>query len=61
MAHLVILVAKTGELIFEHHEKTPGEAYGVEPMRFAFSPDGRLLYVDPNDAGWHDQNHPRGG
>jgi len=52
VARFVILDAQTGKLMFEHHEKTPGQATGVVPMRFGFSPDGKLLFVDANHAGW---------
>jgi hypothetical protein len=56
-ARLVILNAQSGKLLFEHHEKTFGEAWGVSPMRFGFSPDSHLLMVDPNYAGWGDNEH----
>lgn len=54
MARFVILDAQTGKLLFEHHEETAGPGYGMYPMRFGFSPDGRRLLVDPNFAGCSD-------
>ncbi len=46
----VLFDAKTGDLLFENDKKMAGETW--DPMRFAFSPDGRLLFVDPNYSGW---------
>jgi sugar lactone lactonase YvrE len=43
-ARVVLLDAKTGHLLFEHHERTKGQI--AEPLGLAFSPDGRLLFVD---------------
>jgi WD40 repeat protein len=54
VARFVILDAETGNLLFEHHEKAPGRAWGVFPMRFGFSPDGKQLLVDVNHAGFGD-------
>jgi WD40 repeat protein len=44
IARVVLLDAKTGDLLFEHHETTYGDI--SEPLGLAFSPDGRLLFVD---------------
>jgi hypothetical protein len=44
IARVVLLDAKTGKPLFEHHEKTEREVW--DPLRLAFSPDGRFLYVD---------------
>jgi hypothetical protein len=44
IARVVLVNAKTGKLLFEHHEKTDREVW--DPLRLAFSPDGRFLYVD---------------
>jgi hypothetical protein len=44
IARVALLDAKTGRSLFEHHEETYG---GVsDPLGMAFSPDGRLLFVD---------------
>jgi dipeptidyl aminopeptidase/acylaminoacyl peptidase len=43
-SRVVLLDAKTGHLLFEHHEETYGEEW--DPLGMAFSPDGRLLFVD---------------
>jgi len=50
LARFAMFDAQTGQLITTHEEKSPGKALGFDPMRFAFSPDGRVLYVDPNYA-----------
>jgi hypothetical protein len=43
-ARVVLLDAKTGDLLFEHHERTNG---GIsDPLGLAFSTDSRLLFVD---------------
>jgi len=44
IARVVLLDAKTGHLLFEHHERTNGDI--SDPLGLAFSPDGRLLFVD---------------
>lgn len=44
IARVVLLDAKTGDLLFEHHERTEGNIW--EPLGMAFSPGGRLLFVD---------------
>jgi hypothetical protein len=44
IARVVLLDAKTGHLLFEHRETTYGEI--SDPLGLAFSPDGRLLFVD---------------
>jgi hypothetical protein len=44
ISRVVLLDAKTGHLLFEHHEETRGEVQN--PLGMAFSPDGGLLYVD---------------
>jgi WD40 repeat protein len=44
IARVVLLDAKTGHLLFEHHERTEGQI--AEPLGLAFSPDSRLLFVD---------------
>jgi hypothetical protein len=54
MARFVILDTQTGKVLFEHHEETAGPGFGVYPMRFGFSRDGRRLLVDPNFAGCAD-------
>lgn len=43
-SRVVLLDAKTGHLLFEHHEETYGEV--SDPLGMAFSPNGRLLFVD---------------
>jgi len=44
VARVLLLNAETGETLFEYHEKTDGEYW--DPLPLAFSPDGRLLFVD---------------
>jgi len=44
ISRVVLLDAKTGDLLFEHHERTSG--YIWNPLGLAFSPDSRLLFVD---------------
>ena len=44
ISRVILLDAKTGHLLFEHHERTKGNI--VDPLGLAFSPDGRLLFVD---------------
>jgi len=51
-ARFVILDARNGKALFENHEVAPGPPGGMmDPMQFAFTPDGRRLLVDPNFAG----------
>lgn len=47
IGRFVLLDAASGSLIFEHHERMPGETF--TPLRFAFSPDGRRLFVDMSE------------
>ncbi len=44
IARVVLLDAKTGDLLFEHHERSEGDLW--DPLGLAFSPDGRLLFVN---------------
>jgi WD40 repeat protein len=43
IARVVLLDAKTGDLLFEHHERTEKDI--SDPLGLAFSPDGRFLFV----------------
>jgi WD40 repeat protein len=49
-ARFVVLDVKTGRVVFEHHEVTPGPPDVMHPVVFAFTPDSRRLLVDPNFA-----------
>ena len=44
IARVVLLDARTGELLFEYHEKTDRDT--SDPLPLAFSEDGRFLFVD---------------
>ena len=44
ISRVVLLDAKTGDLLFEHRERTAGELW--DRLGMVFSPDGRLLFVD---------------
>jgi hypothetical protein len=44
IARVVVLDAQTGKQVFQYHEKTDTEI--SNPLRFAFSPHDRFLYVD---------------
>jgi WD40 repeat protein len=49
MGRFVIFNAETGDTLFDYHAKMNGQI--TSPIRFAFSPDGRLLFVDFNREG----------
>lgn len=49
-ARFILLDVTTGKVVFQHEEQSAGMVWA--PMRFAFSPDGRLLFVDPNYNYW---------
>lgn len=41
----VLMDAEDGQILFKHHERTWNRG---APFRFAFSPDGELLFADPD-------------
>jgi WD40 repeat protein len=43
IARVTLIDAQTGDLLFEHHERTETEK--SNPLRMAFSPDSRFLFV----------------
>ncbi len=47
----VVLDTATGKVAFEHEEKTHNTELSSPPA-FAFSPDGKFLYVDPRIKGY---------
>jgi WD40 repeat protein len=49
MGRFVVLNAESGDSLFEYHASMDGKI--TAPIRFAFSPDGRLLFVDFNREG----------
>lgn len=49
MGRFVILDSESGERLFEYHASMEGRSHS--PVGFAFSPDGRFLFVDFNGEG----------
>ncbi len=50
IARVVLLDSHTGELLFEHHDRTAGEI--SDPAQLLFSSGGRLLFVAPNSGSY---------